>query len=222
MPKLLGWQCIIQLSRHIRIRILGQGKSKGDGLQELKKDKSCKWHDCYFCSNIISNTKQHGGTDCRNESAQYGCSWKTLAEQQTLAGLNLSSPPVSPILSPLGTWTEGGKRTTEVSITWAESPESSKYITVSPTSGVNIRSSGATRNSCSPLNATSGTGWCIPLNPRAKTEKPKWRRLVCSFYPLVINEVSCTEFVSNISLSFHPLFPAPAFKLSCPSFKENF
>lgn len=104
-----------------------------------------------------------------------------LIEQQKLVGLNPSSPPVSPIQSPLRAWTgwsqihdlkEGGKRTIEVSIPGAEAPESSKCSTVSPTSGINTRrSSGATSNSCSPLNATSGSGQFTPVNPRAKIEK---------------------------------------------------
>lgn len=33
------------------------------------------------------------------------------------------------------------------------------------------RSSGATSNSCSPLNTTSGSGIFAPFNPRAKIEK---------------------------------------------------
>ncbi|PNJ64020.1 SPICE1 isoform 7, partial [Pongo abelii] len=67
---------------------------------------------------------------------------------------------------------EGAKRTIEVSIPGAEAPESSKCSTVSPVSEINTRrSSGATSNSCSPLNATSGSGRFTPLNPRAKIEK---------------------------------------------------
>ncbi|CAH6792360.1 spindle and centriole-associated protein 1 [Phodopus roborovskii] len=95
-----------------------------------------------------------------------------LIEQQKLVGLNLSSSPVSPVPSPLRAWTEEGKRTIEVSVPGVEAPESSKGSTVSPVSGNSSRrSSGAASNSCSPLNATSGSGRFTPVNPRTKTER---------------------------------------------------
>lgn len=84
-----------------------------------------------FSSSTISNTSMHEGTDCRNELAEYRCSQKRLAEQQILVGLNIFSPPVSPILSLVRAWTEREKRTTEVSIIQVQSPDSSKGSAVS-------------------------------------------------------------------------------------------
>ncbi|XP_074070629.1 spindle and centriole-associated protein 1 isoform X2 [Macrotis lagotis] len=97
-----------------------------------------------------------------------------LIEQQKLVCLNPSPPSSSPGHSPLRAWTEGGKRTIEVSIPGAEATENSKSSTISPVNGMNARrSSGATSYSCSPINATSGSGRFTPLNQRAKVEKQR-------------------------------------------------
>ncbi|CAD7680894.1 unnamed protein product [Nyctereutes procyonoides] len=59
----------------------------------------------------------------------------------------------------------------DISNIGTDSPNSSKCSAISPTSEINIRSSEATSNSCSPLNATSERGRYTLLNPKAKTEK---------------------------------------------------
>ncbi|XP_044526028.1 spindle and centriole-associated protein 1 [Gracilinanus agilis] len=97
-----------------------------------------------------------------------------LIEQQKLVGLNTSSQSSPPGHSPLRAWTEGGKRTIEMSVPGAETTENLNGSAVSSASGMNARrSSGATSNSCSPLNTTSGSGRFTPLNQRAKVEKQR-------------------------------------------------
>ncbi|XP_068925981.1 spindle and centriole-associated protein 1 isoform X1 [Petaurus breviceps papuanus] len=97
-----------------------------------------------------------------------------LIEQQKLVCLNPSPPSGSPGHSPLRAWTEGGKRTIEVSIPGAEATENSKGSAVSLANGMNARrSSGATSYFCSPLNTTSGSGRFTPLSQRAKVEKQR-------------------------------------------------
>ncbi|XP_065732651.1 spindle and centriole-associated protein 1 [Phocoena phocoena] len=156
--------------------IIGPGGEQGDGLREFNKQETS--HASNMTSSfpavqpLTPSRMEERIAELNRQSMEARGKLLQLIEQQKLVGLNPSSPPVSPIRSPLGAWTEGGKRTIEVSIPVVEAPESSKCSTVSPTSGLNSRRSpGATSNSCSPLNATSGSGHLTPLNPRAEIEK---------------------------------------------------
>ncbi|XP_047731098.1 spindle and centriole-associated protein 1 isoform X3 [Prionailurus viverrinus] len=156
--------------------IIGPGGEQGDGLRELNKQETRHASDVAATypttQPFTPSSMEERIAELNRQSMEARGKLLQLIEQQKLIGLNLSSPPVSPIPSPLRAWTEGGKRTIEVSIPGAEAPESSKCSTISPTSGINSRrSSGATSNSCSPLNATSGSGRFTPVNPRAKIEK---------------------------------------------------
>ncbi|XP_004761489.1 spindle and centriole-associated protein 1 isoform X3 [Mustela putorius furo] len=156
--------------------IIGPGGEQGDGVRELNKQETSHVSNMTATfpatQPLTSSSMEERIAELNRQSMEARGKLLQLIEQQKLIGLNLSSPPVSPIPSTLGAWTEGGKRTIEVSIPGAEAPESSKCSTVSPTSGINPRrSSGATSNSCSPLNATSGSGRFTPVNPRTKTEK---------------------------------------------------
>ncbi|XP_004414857.1 PREDICTED: spindle and centriole-associated protein 1 [Odobenus rosmarus divergens] len=156
--------------------IIGPGGEQGDGVRELNKQETSHMSDMTATfpatQPLTPSSMEERIAELNRQSMEARGKLLQLIEQQKLIGLNLSSPLVSPIPSPLRAWTEGGKRTIEVSIPGAEAPESSKCSTVSPTSGINTRrSSGATSNSCSPLNATSGSGRFTPVNPRAKIEK---------------------------------------------------
>ncbi|XP_032708115.1 spindle and centriole-associated protein 1 isoform X2 [Lontra canadensis] len=156
--------------------IIGPGGEQGDGVRELNKQETSHVSNMTATfpatQPLTSSSMEERIAELNRQSMEARGKLLQLIEQQKLIGLNLSSPPVSPIPSPLRAWTEGGKRTIEVSIPGAEAPESSKCSTVSPTSGINTRrSSGATSNSCSPLNATSGSGRFTPVNLRTKTEK---------------------------------------------------
>ncbi|XP_068402843.1 spindle and centriole-associated protein 1 isoform X4 [Eschrichtius robustus] len=156
--------------------IIGPGGEQGDGLGEFNKREMSHASDMTSTFPAVQpltpSSMEERIAELNRQSMEARGKLLQLIEQQKLVGLNPSSPPVSPIRSPLGAWTEGGKRMIEVSIPVAEAPESSKCSTVSPTSGLNSRRSpGATSNSCSPLNATSGSGHLTPLNPRAKIEK---------------------------------------------------
>ncbi|XP_025730192.1 spindle and centriole-associated protein 1 isoform X2 [Callorhinus ursinus] len=156
--------------------IIGPGGEQGDGVRELNKQETSHVSDMTATfpatQPLTPSSMEERIAELNRQSMEARGKLLQLIEQQKLIGLNLSSPLVSPIPSPLRAWTEGGKRTIEVSIPGAEAPESSKCSTVSPTSGINTRrSSGATSNSCSPLNATSGSGRFTPVNPRAKIEK---------------------------------------------------
>ncbi|KAF3827556.1 hypothetical protein GH733_003042, partial [Mirounga leonina] len=152
---------------------IGPGGEQGDGVRELNKQETSHVSDMTATfpatQPLIPSSMEERIAELNRQSMEARGKLLQLIEQQKLIGLNLSSPLVSPIPSPLRAWTEGGKRTIEVSIPGAEAPESSKCSTISPTSGINTRrSSGATSNSCSPLNATSGSGRFTPVNPRAK------------------------------------------------------
>ncbi|XP_006773667.1 PREDICTED: spindle and centriole-associated protein 1 isoform X2 [Myotis davidii] len=165
--------------------ILWPGGEQGDGLRELNKQGTS--HTSNMSATfpatrpLTPNSMEERIAELNRQSMEARGKLLQLIEQQKLVGLNPSSPPTSPIQSPLRAWTdwpqipdlkEGGKRTIEVSVPGAEAPETSKCSTVSPISGINSRrSSGATSNSCSPLNATSGSGRFTPVNPRAKIEK---------------------------------------------------
>uniref|UniRef100_A0A8C3S5A1 Spindle and centriole-associated protein 1 n=1 Tax=Chelydra serpentina TaxID=8475 RepID=A0A8C3S5A1_CHESE len=92
-----------------------------------------------------------------------------LIDQQKLATVNPTSPPVSPILPPPINWTENEKRTIEVSVPVAEIMDSSKGDTPSPASGTSVRrSTGASSKTCSPLSTTSGSMKLTPVNQRTK------------------------------------------------------
>nr|XP_028700450.1 spindle and centriole-associated protein 1 isoform X2 [Macaca mulatta] len=146
---------------------------QGDGLRELNKQESASDMTSTFpvAQSLAPGSMEERIAELNRQSMEARGKLLQLIEQQKLVGLNLS-PPMLPIQLPLRAWTEGAKRTIEVSIPGAEASESSKCSTVSPVSGINTRrSSGATSNSCSPLNATSGSGRFTPLNPRAKMEK---------------------------------------------------
>ncbi|KAM6162095.1 spindle and centriole-associated protein 1 [Erethizon dorsatum] len=154
----------------------GSGGQQGDGLnkQELNKQESASYTTATFpvAQCVAPGSMEERIAELNRQSMEARGKLLHLLEQQKLVGLNLSSPPVFPVQSPLTAWTEGGKRTIDVCIPGAEAPESSKGDTVSPVSGTNTRrSSGATSNSCSPLNATSGSGRLTPINPRTKIEK---------------------------------------------------
>ncbi|XP_027621456.1 spindle and centriole-associated protein 1 isoform X3 [Tupaia chinensis] len=154
--------------------IAGPGGEQGDGLRESTLQESAGDVTAAFAvaPSLTPSSMEERIAELNRQSMEAREKLLQLIEQQKLVGLNATSPPVSPAQSPLRAWTEGGKRTIEVSIPGAEVPESSKCSTVSPVSGINTRrSSGATSNSCSPLNATCGSGRLTPLNPRAKTEK---------------------------------------------------
>ncbi|XP_011377108.1 spindle and centriole-associated protein 1 isoform X4 [Pteropus vampyrus] len=156
--------------------IIGPGGEQGDGLRELNKQETSHTSDMTAnfpaAQPLTPSSMEERIAELNRQSMEARGKLLQLIEQQKLIGLNPSSPPVSPIQSPLRAWTEGGKRTIEVSIPGVEASESSKCSTISPTSGINTRrSSGATSNSCSPLNATSGSGRFTPVNPRAKIEK---------------------------------------------------
>ncbi|XP_036205859.1 spindle and centriole-associated protein 1 isoform X4 [Myotis myotis] len=165
--------------------ILWPGGEQGDGLRELNKQETN--HTSNMSATfpatrpLTPNSMEERIAELNRQSMEARGKLLQLIEQQKLVGLNPSPPPTSPIQSPLRAWTdwpqipdlkEGGKRTIEISVPGAEAPETSKCSTVSPISGINSRrSSGATSNSCSPLNATSGSGRFTPVNPRAKIEK---------------------------------------------------
>ncbi|XP_070262304.1 spindle and centriole-associated protein 1 isoform X1 [Myotis yumanensis] len=165
--------------------ILWPGGEQGDGLRELNKQETSHTSNvsATFPATrpLTPNSMEERIAELNRQSMEARGKLLQLIEQQKLVGLNPSPPPISPIQSPLRAWTdwpqipdlkEGGKRTIEVSVPGAEAPETSKCSTVSPISGINSRrSSGATSNSCSPLNATSGSGRFTPVNPRAKMEK---------------------------------------------------
>uniref|UniRef100_A0A8D1KNA9 Spindle and centriole-associated protein 1 n=1 Tax=Sus scrofa TaxID=9823 RepID=A0A8D1KNA9_PIG len=153
--------------------IIRPGGEQGDGLREFNKQETSHASDMSATfpalQPLTPSSMEERIAELNRQSMEARGKLLQLIEQQKLIGLNPPSPPVSPIQSPLRAWTEGGKRTIEVSIPGAEAPESSKCSTISPISGLNTRrSSGATSNSCSPLNATSGSGRLTPLNPRAK------------------------------------------------------
>ncbi|XP_008561640.1 PREDICTED: spindle and centriole-associated protein 1-like, partial [Galeopterus variegatus] len=156
------------------LNIIGPGGEQGDGLQELNKQESASNMTANFpvAQSLSPSSMEERIAELNRQSMEARGKLLQLIEQQKLVGLNPCSPQVSPVQSLLRAWTEGGKRTIEVSIPGAEAPESSKCSTVSPVSGIHTRrSSGATCNSCSPLNATSGSGQFTPVNPRAKIEK---------------------------------------------------
>ncbi|XP_029426215.1 spindle and centriole-associated protein 1 isoform X8 [Nannospalax galili] len=154
--------------------ITGSGGEQGDGLRELHKQEGASDMTATFpgAPSLTPSGVEERIAELNRQSMEARGKLLQLIEQQKLVGLNLSSSPVSPVQSPLRAWTEGGKRTIEVSVPGVEAPENSKCNTVSPVSGISSRrSSGATSNSCSPLNATSGSGRFTPVNPRTKVEK---------------------------------------------------
>ncbi|XP_069886327.1 spindle and centriole-associated protein 1 isoform X1 [Dipodomys merriami] len=153
--------------------ITGSGGEQGDGLPELNKQESAgDAAACPVAQSLAPSSMEERIAELNRQSMEAREKLLQLIEQQKLVGLNLSSSPVLPVQAPLRAWPEGGKRTIEVSIPGAEVLGSSKCSPVSPVSAINTRrSSGASSNSCSPLNATSGSGKFTPLNPRTKIEK---------------------------------------------------
>ncbi|XP_004606846.2 spindle and centriole-associated protein 1 isoform X2 [Sorex araneus] len=152
------------------------GGEQGDGLQELKKQEAGHTNDMTStfppAQPLTPSSMEERIAELNRQSIEARGKLLQLIEQQKLLSLDASSSPLSPVLSPLSSWTDGGKRTIEVSVPGADAPESSKCSNVSLSSGINTRrSSGASNNSISPLNATSGSGRFTPLNPRAKLEK---------------------------------------------------
>lgn len=147
---------------------------QGDGLREPSKQGSAGDLPANFpvVQSLVPSSMEERIAELNRQSMEARSKLLQLIEQQKLVGLNLSSSPASPVQSPLRAWAEEGKRTIEVSVPGVEAPESSKCNTGSPVSVISSRrSSGATSNSCSPLNATSGSGRFTPVNPRTKTEK---------------------------------------------------
>ncbi|XP_050004845.1 spindle and centriole-associated protein 1 isoform X2 [Alexandromys fortis] len=154
--------------------VTGPVGEQGDGLREPSKQGSAGDETANFpvVPSLGPSSMEERIAELNRQSLEARGKLLQLIEQQKLVGLSLSSSPVSPAQSPLRAWAEEGKRTIEVSIPGVEAPESSKCNTISPVSGISSRrSSGATSNSCSPLNATSGSGRFTPVNPRTKTEK---------------------------------------------------
>nr|KAF6474827.1 hypothetical protein HJG63_010963 [Rousettus aegyptiacus] len=136
--------------------IIGPGGEQGDGLRELNKQETSCTSDATAtfpaAQPLTPSSMEERIAELNRQSMEARGKLLQLIEQQKLI--------------------EGGKRTIEVSIPGVEASESSKCSTISPTSGINTRrSSGATSNSCSPLNATSGSGRFTPVYPRAKIEK---------------------------------------------------
>ncbi|XP_063081053.1 spindle and centriole-associated protein 1 isoform X2 [Cavia porcellus] len=152
------------------------GGEQGDGLniQELNKQEGANDTTATFpaAQSAARSSMEERIAELNRQSMEARGKLLQLLEQQKLVGLHLSSPPVSLVHSPLRAWTEGGKQTTDAGVPGAEVPESTRGNAVLPISGTNARrSSGATSNSCSPLNATAGSGRLTPINPRAKIEK---------------------------------------------------
>ncbi|XP_040606723.1 spindle and centriole-associated protein 1 isoform X4 [Mesocricetus auratus] len=151
--------------------ITGSVGEQGDGLREPSKQGSASDMTASFpvVQSVAPSSMEERIAELNRQSMEARSKLLQLIEQQKLVGLNLSSSPVSPVQSPLRAWAEEGKRTIEVSIPGVEASENSKCNTVSPVSGISSRrSSGAASNSCSPLNATSGSGRFTPVNPRTK------------------------------------------------------
>ncbi|XP_052014195.1 spindle and centriole-associated protein 1 isoform X2 [Apodemus sylvaticus] len=154
--------------------ITSSGGEQGDGLREPSKQGSASEVPANFpaVQSLTPTSMEERIAELNRQSMEARSKLLQLIEQQKLVGMNLSSSPVSPVESPLRAWTEEGKRTIEVSVPGVEASESSKCSTVSPVSGISSRrSSGAISNSCSPLNATSGSGRFTPVHPRTKPEK---------------------------------------------------
>ncbi|XP_055965251.1 spindle and centriole-associated protein 1 isoform X2 [Sorex fumeus] len=152
------------------------GGEQGDGPRELKKQEAGQTSDMPStlppAQPLTPSSMEERIAELNRQSMEARGKLLQLIEQQKLISLDASSSPLSPALSPLRAWTDGGKRTIEVSVPGADAPESSKCSNISLSSGVAARrSSGASNNSVSPLNATSGSGRFTPLNPRAKFEK---------------------------------------------------
>ncbi|KAM9583262.1 spindle and centriole-associated protein 1 isoform 1-T1 [Trichechus inunguis] len=152
---------------------IGPGGERGDGPRALNQQESASDMSATFpAAQPLASSMEERIAELNRQSMEARGKLLQLIEQQKLVCLNSTSLLGSPAQSPLKAWTEGGKRTIEVSVPGAEVPESSKCSTVSPTSGMNTRrSSGAASNSCSPLDTTPGSGRFVSLNPRAKIEK---------------------------------------------------
>ncbi|XP_027723569.1 spindle and centriole-associated protein 1 isoform X4 [Vombatus ursinus] len=153
----------------------GPSGEQGDGLQDPAKLENINDMTTTFpaMQPQIPNSMEERIAELNRQSVEARGKLLQLIEQQKLC-LNPSPPLGSPGHSPLRAWTEGGKRTIEVSIPGAEATENSKGSAISPASGMNARrSSGATSYSCSPLNTTSGSGRFTPLSQRAKVEKQR-------------------------------------------------
>uniref|UniRef100_A0A0G2JX08 Spindle and centriole-associated protein 1 n=1 Tax=Rattus norvegicus TaxID=10116 RepID=A0A0G2JX08_RAT len=153
--------------------ITSSGGEHGDGLREPSRQGNASEVPANFpaVQSLMPSSMEERIAELNRQSMEARSKLLQLIEQQKLVGLTLSSSPVSPVESPLRAWTEEGKRTIEVSVPGVEASESSKCNTVSPVSGVSSRrSSGAISNSCSPLNATSGSGKFTPVNPRTKVK----------------------------------------------------
>ncbi|XP_055481116.1 spindle and centriole-associated protein 1 isoform X1 [Psammomys obesus] len=155
--------------------ITSSGGEQGDGLREQSKQGSVSSDmpsNFPAAQSLTPSSMEERIAELNRQSMEARSKLLQLIEQQKLVGLNLSSSPVSPVQSSVRVWAEEGKRTIDVSVPIADAPESSKCSTISPVGGINSRrSSGTTSNSCSPLNATSGSGRFTPVNPRTKTEK---------------------------------------------------
>nr|XP_004672374.2 spindle and centriole-associated protein 1 isoform X1 [Jaculus jaculus] len=158
------------IKAHLHAAAMGE---QGDGHRELnRRDIPGDVTAIFPVAQSLAPSMEERIAELNRQSMEAREKLLQLIEQQKLIGLNLSSSPVSPVQLPLRAWTEGGKRTIEVSIPSAETPQSSKRNPASPVSAADSRrSSGAANHSCSPLNATSGSGRFTPVNPRTKVEK---------------------------------------------------
>ncbi|XP_051841264.1 spindle and centriole-associated protein 1 [Antechinus flavipes] len=155
---------------------IGPSGEQGDGPQDAAKLENINDMTTTFpaMQTQIPNSMEERIAELNRQSVEARGKLLQLIEQQKLVCLNSSPPSSSPGHSPLRAWTEGGKRTIEVSVPGAEATECSKGSAISPANGMNARrSSGVTSYSCSPLNTTSGSGRFTPLNQRAKVEKQR-------------------------------------------------
>ncbi|XP_020862795.1 spindle and centriole-associated protein 1 isoform X3 [Phascolarctos cinereus] len=155
---------------------IGPSGEQGDAPQDLAKLENINDMTTTFpaMQPQTPNSMEERIAELNRQSVEARGKLLQLIEQQKLVCLNPSPPLGSPGHSPLRAWTEGGKRTIEVSVPGAETTENSKGSAISPANGMNARrSSGATSYSCSPLNTTSGSGRFTPVSQRAKVEKQR-------------------------------------------------
>uniref|UniRef100_A0A8C3S5C9 Spindle and centriole-associated protein 1 n=1 Tax=Chelydra serpentina TaxID=8475 RepID=A0A8C3S5C9_CHESE len=140
-----------------------RSQEAGDGLKPgLKRQETSTLPE-------VPKSLEERIAELNRQSAEARDKLLQLIDQQKLATVNPTSPPVSPILPPPINWTENEKRTIEVSVPVAEIMDSSKGDTPSPASGTSVRrSTGASSKTCSPLSTTSGSMKLTPVNQRTK------------------------------------------------------
>ncbi|XP_019507771.1 PREDICTED: spindle and centriole-associated protein 1 [Hipposideros armiger] len=155
--------------------IIGPWGEQGDGLRELNQQETSHTGDmtATFPASqpLTPSSMEERIAELNRQSMEARGKLLQLIEQQKLVGLNPSSPPVSPIQSPLRAWT-GWSQIHDLKVfKLLPIPVNNDRLLSHSLLFFTNRSSGATSNSCSPLNATSGSGQFTPVNPRAKIEK---------------------------------------------------